>query len=146
MLQGVSVSCGCCICCSGYIRVLQVYYFKYFSCFRRMLHLFYLGVAYVSHIYCNYFIQMLHMFHTYVPSVIWMLHMFCNGYTRIFWCFRRMLQVFQLFSDVCCKCLSRCCKSRSGVAHIAVGPTTTAGPACMCMGVEGRERQAWETE
>jgi hypothetical protein len=51
--------------------------------------------------------------------------------------------------DVCCKCFnyfghmlqsisSRCYKTRSDVAHVAVGPTAaTARPACMRMEVEG---------
>jgi hypothetical protein len=90
------VSCGCCICCHGYIHMLQVYCFKCFSCFRRMLHVFYV---------------VLRMFHTYVVSV--------SSGCGI--CFTYMLQVFHLdvayvlqwlrtcfsgVSDVCCKCFN----------------------------------------
>jgi hypothetical protein len=47
-------------------------------CFRRMLYVFYLGVAYVSHLCCKCFIRMLHIFsarislvfETYVASVL----------------------------------------------------------------------------
>ena len=39
--------------------------------FRRMLQqVFYLDVAYVSHICCKCFIRMLHMFHTHAASVL----------------------------------------------------------------------------
>ena len=43
--SGLSV---CCICCTGYTRMLQVYVFKCFSCFKRKLQVFYLNVAYVA--------------------------------------------------------------------------------------------------
>jgi len=53
----------------------------------------------------------------------------CNGYTRgfkfflVFYkCFRRMLQVFQLFRTYVANVFSRCCKSRSSVAHVAMWP------------------------
>jgi hypothetical protein len=63
------------------------------------------NVLTVSDVYCTCFIWVLNMFHIYIAivshicskCVIWMLHIFCNGYTRVSWCFRRMLQVFQLF-------------------------------------------------
>jgi hypothetical protein len=47
-----------------------------------------------------------------------------------------MLQVFQLFRTYVVSVSSRCCKSRSGVAHIAMGPICrscrgTAEPAEM---------------
>jgi hypothetical protein len=100
--------------------MLQVYCSKCFNCFRRILHMFYLGVEYVSHIYCNCFIQMFHMFHTYVLSV----SSGCCIY------FAMATHVFPGVSDVCCKyfncfgrmlqVLSRCYKSRSVVAHITV--------------------------
>jgi hypothetical protein len=56
----------CCICCTGYIRMLQVY---------------------VSNVGCKYFIWMSHMLqcpYTYVASIC----------CKCFICFRRMLQVF----------------------------------------------------
>jgi hypothetical protein len=40
-------SSGCCICCGGYTRMLQVYS-KCFTCFTRMLQAFYLDVAYAA--------------------------------------------------------------------------------------------------
>jgi hypothetical protein len=91
--------------------------------FRRVLHLFYLGVAYVSHICCKCFIRMLHMFHTYVARVSSECCICFAMTTHMFsWCFRRMLQVFQLFWTYVASVSSRCCKSRSGVAHVAVEP------------------------
>jgi hypothetical protein len=70
-----SVLSGCCICCCGYTRMLQVYVpngSKCFSCFRRMLQVFYLDVAYVpvaiqyvaslcSKLFQTYFVAMLHV-------------------------------------------------------------------------------------
>jgi hypothetical protein len=44
----VSGLSGCCICCTGYTRTLQVYVFKCFGYFKRMLQVFYLDVAYVA--------------------------------------------------------------------------------------------------
>jgi hypothetical protein len=79
--------------------MLQVCCSKYFSCFKHMLQVFYLDVAYVSHIYCRCF--------------IWILHMFCNGYTR----------AFLMFQTYVASVSFRCCKSRSSVAHVIVGPS-----------------------
>jgi hypothetical protein len=47
-----------------------------------------------------------------------------------------MSQVFQLFQMYVASVLSKCCKSRSGVAHVIVGPAA-ARPAYMRVGVEG---------
>jgi hypothetical protein len=69
---------------------------------------FYLDVAYV-------FTHMLLVFHLDVA-------LFCNGYTRV-------SLVFQTYDA---NVSFRCCKSRSGVAHVAA-----AGPASKCVGVEG---------
>jgi hypothetical protein len=58
-------------------------------------------------------------------------------------CFGRMLQVFQLFRTYVANVSSRRCKSKFGVAHIAVRPicsnrpTAAAEPAYMCVGFEG---------
>jgi hypothetical protein len=57
-----------------------------------------------------------------------MLHMFYNGYTCVSDVY--MLQVFQLFQKYVANVFSRCYKSRSGVAHVAVNPI-------MHMSVEG---------
>ena len=66
------------------------------------------------------FICMLQVFHLYV----------CNGYKHVFKfflvfckCFRRMLQVFHLFLMYVASVSSGCCKNRSGVAYVAMGPT-----------------------
>jgi hypothetical protein len=48
--------------------VTHVVYFC--GVFSGMLQMFYLDVAYVSHICCKCFIWMLHMFHTHVASVL----------------------------------------------------------------------------
>jgi hypothetical protein len=56
-----SVLSRCCICCSGHTRMLQVYVFKYFSCFKRMLQVFNLDVAYVA--------VVIHMLQVYVLNV-----------------------------------------------------------------------------
>jgi hypothetical protein len=85
----------CCIYCNCYTRarILQAYVPNVSCVFRRMLQVCLLDVAYVSHIYCKFF--------------IWMLHMFCNGFSSVLRCFckcfRRMFEVFHLSSNVCCK-------------------------------------------
>jgi hypothetical protein len=104
-------------------------------------------VAYVTmvvHICCKLLLPMFHLFfHMHVASVfiwilyifshicckcsIWMLHIFCNG-------FKVFLDVFTNVLDACFMCficlqtylsnvVSRCFKSRSGVAHVAMGST-----------------------
>jgi hypothetical protein len=53
-----------------------------------------------------------------------MLYMFAMA-THVFsWCFRCMLQVFELFRTYIASVSSRCCKSRFSVAHVAIGPTS----------------------
>jgi hypothetical protein len=120
-------------------------------CFRRMLQVFYLDVAYVSHICCKCFMWMLYMFHIYVANISSGCCICFAMATHMFsW---RMLQVFQLLLDVCCKCVSsRCYKSRSGVAHVVVGPICRSHTYCSCWARaacvsvwRGREWQAWET-
>ena len=75
---------------------------KCFKCFICLLQLFHLDIIYV-----------------------------CNGFQLFFRCFASV-------SDVCCKCFncfhiydvgvsSGCCKSRFGIAHVAMGPT-----CCTC--------------
>ena len=66
------------------------------NCFRCTSKVFYLDVA-------NIDLDVAHVFqvfsvasNVYLKCFIWTLHIFCNGYTRVFWCFRRMLQVFHL--------------------------------------------------
>jgi hypothetical protein len=74
-----------------------------------------MGVAYVSHLCCKCW--MLHMFHTYVASVSSRCHIFAIAIYVFSSCFKRMLQVFQMYVV---NILSRCCKSRTSVVHIAV--------------------------
>jgi hypothetical protein len=125
-----SVSCGCCksrsgycICCNGYTRMLQMSVPNGSAVFRRMLHMFYLGVAYISHF-------MLQVFH---PDIAYASHIRCKCFismlicfamaTHVFSsCFRRMMQVFQLFQTYVANVSFRCCKSRLGVAYVVVGP------------------------
>jgi hypothetical protein len=86
-----SVSCECCICCSSYTCMLQVYYSKCFRCFRCML------------LVC--FIWVLHMFHTYVRKCfIGRCIYFCNGHTRVSLVFHTYVASISIDSDVCCKC------------------------------------------
>jgi hypothetical protein len=47
VLHVASILSGCYICCTGYTRMLQVYVFKCFNCFKHMLQVFYLDVAFV---------------------------------------------------------------------------------------------------
>jgi hypothetical protein len=62
--QDVAYVAYFCKCFQLYVaRVLKKY-------FKNMLQqVFYVDVAYLSHICCKYFIGMLHMFHTYVATV-----------------------------------------------------------------------------
>jgi hypothetical protein len=100
------ISCGCCksrsrccTCCNSCVRMLQRFVFNVsLVFFMYVASMFYLDVAYVSHICCKCF--------------IWILCMFCNGFQVFFWCFfasvseacfkyfhllfRRMLQVLHL--------------------------------------------------
>jgi hypothetical protein len=87
--------------------------FKSFSCLISMLQVFHLDVAYV--------LQWLQ--------------------TCFFWCFRRILQVFQFFQKYAASVLSRVAKVDLSVAHVAEThlqqpPDVAAGPACMRVGVE----------
>ena len=119
------VSSGCCMCFILMLYMLQWLYtyvlsvcFKYFSCFKLMLPIFYLDVACVYLdvvcllsrfcICCNGYSRMLQVYVSNIPFVldvcwkyfIWMLHMFQWLYTyvaRVYSkCFRCMLQVFYL--------------------------------------------------
>jgi hypothetical protein len=89
--------------------------FKYFSCFIRMLLVFYLDIAYV--------LQWLQTCFIGVSDV----------YCKCFNCFGLMLQVFYL----------NVTKVDLGATHVAVGPICSmqllhVEPACMHVGVEGR--------
>ena len=99
------VSPGCCICCIGYTRMLQVYVLKCFICFRRMLQVFlsvYCICCNAIHVCCKCMFQMFHLFQTYVASVLSGCCICCSRYTL-------MLQVYisniSPVYDVCCsKC------------------------------------------
>jgi hypothetical protein len=52
-----------------------------------------------------------------------------------------MLQVFQLFQTYVASVSSKCCKNKSGVVHVAMGPTTIEA-SCMRVGSRGMERGA----
>jgi hypothetical protein len=125
--------CTCYICCKCFRWILQVYCSKCFSHFRRMLHVFYQGVAHVSHICCKCFIRMLHMFHTYIASVSSRCSICFAMSTHVFfWFFRHMLQVFQLLRTDVANVSSKCYKSRLGVAHVAVRDPSAAATYCSC--------------
>jgi hypothetical protein len=118
----------------------------------QMCHLFQTHVASVlsgcctcfTHMLQVFHLLMLHMFHTYVASVssrccicfAMATHVF-SWCCKCFNCFGRMLQVFYL--DVAKVDL---------VLHMLCGtylPQPPAGPTCMRLGVEGRERPERET-
>jgi hypothetical protein len=85
--------------------MLQVYCSYYFRCFRRMLHMFYLGITYVSRICLEVFhLDIVYASHICCKCFVWMLHMFCNGYTRVSLVFHTYVASVSIDSDVCCKC------------------------------------------
>jgi hypothetical protein len=75
------------------------------------------------------FIRMLQVFHLDVSQVDLDVAYIWNGCTNVLslwdFCkhFRRMLKVFQLFRTYVASVSFECCKSRSNVAHVAVGLT-----------------------
>jgi hypothetical protein len=78
---------GCCICCTGYTRTLQVYV-QMFSYFKYMLQVFYLNIAYVAvdiHVCCicfkcfSYFKCMLQTFYLNVAYVIVAIPIYCKS-------------------------------------------------------------------
>jgi hypothetical protein len=79
----------------------------------------YLDIACVSHICCMCF--------------IWMLHIFCNWFLSVFMCFykcfRRMLQVFQLFRTYVINVSFGCLKYRSGIAS----PSSPSATSSRCL-------------
>jgi hypothetical protein len=97
------------------------------------------------------------VFHIYVANVLcgcciclqW-LHMCFQVFLVFYKCFRRMLQVFQLFWMNVASVSSRCCRSRSGIAHVAIGPTCCSR-LCSCSGTAKRAQTVpctctWEAE
>jgi hypothetical protein len=105
---------ACCKCFMWMLHMLQWLYTyvanvcsKCFSCFRRMLHGIYLGVAYVSHLYCESrcciytFSHICYKcFHLDVAYVLqWVQTCFprvLDVCCKCFNCFGRMLQMFPL--------------------------------------------------
>jgi hypothetical protein len=79
------------------------------------------------------FIRMLQGFHPDVCICLQWVHM-CFKFFLVFCkCFRRMLQVFHLFSDICCKCfIWMLRKSRSGVAHVTMRVRRGEGASSPC--------------
>jgi hypothetical protein len=116
-----------------------------------MLHVFYLGVAYVSGFalmlqlfypdVAYVFTHMLQVFHLDVAYVLQWLHTcfpcVSDVCCKCFNCFRGMLQVFQLFQTYVANVSSRCRKSESSVADVAdcSGPHLQQ-PQNMRVGVE----------
>jgi hypothetical protein len=90
---------------------------KCFICFRHMLQVFHVAIAYIYVNVSSIFIHTLQVFSSGSYNV-------CNGYTHVFkffWCFkcfRRMLQVFQLFLTYVVNVSSESCKRRSDIAHV----------------------------
>jgi hypothetical protein len=66
---------------------------------------------------------------------IWMLHIFYNCFSSVFRCFykcfRRMMQVFQVFRTYFANILFGCFKSRSGVVSLSSLPI--ASPRCLLL-------------
>jgi hypothetical protein len=107
------------------------------------------------HIYASVssvFICMLQVFHLDVYICLQWLH-------TCFQVFSGVLQVFQTYvtcvsavSDVCCKCSFGCCKSRSGVAYVAIrvrNEESASGPCARSGGtgiVRGGVGPAWACE
>jgi hypothetical protein len=105
-------------------RKLQVCLSRCCICFTHMLPIFYLDVAYA----CNDFQVFIRCF--------------CK-------CFRRIPQVFQLFRTYVASVSSRCCKSRSGVADVAMrvksrGDASGTGTWSGGMGLRGRVKHRRE--
>jgi hypothetical protein len=80
------------------------------------------------HVACVCFKHMLQVFYLDIAKVNLEVAYVCNGYTRVsrvsgvYKCFRCMLQVFQLFRTHVASVSSGCCKSTSGVVHVAMVP------------------------
>jgi hypothetical protein len=96
-----------------------------------MLQVFHLDVAKVD-MHVAYICKCFICFHTYVANVssrclqclhtcfqVFLVSLIC----KCFSCFRRMLQVLQLFQTYVASASSGCCKSRSNIAHVAMGLT-----------------------
>jgi hypothetical protein len=73
----------------------------------------------------------------------------CNDFQVSRKCFKRILQVFHLFRTYIASVSSRCCKSRSDVAHVANALRSGGGLSGPCARTGGvgstwaRETQAW---
>jgi hypothetical protein len=122
------VSSGCCKSRSG-VALLQWLYtcvasvcFKYFSCFKRMLQVFHLDVAYVAvtiHVCCKCVLQMFQLFHldvacfyldaAYVAVAIpvcckcmfQMFHLFQMYVARFIWMLHMLLWLYTYVVNVC---------------------------------------------
>jgi hypothetical protein len=80
------ISTGCCKSRFGVAMTIHIYckcMFQ-FRCFKRMLQVFYLDIAYVAltiHVCCKYMFQMFQLFQTYVASVLSRYFIYCTDYT-----------------------------------------------------------------
>jgi hypothetical protein len=98
-----------------------------FKCMFQIFHLFQTYVASVSFGYCKtrsgccIYMQVFQVFlYVYCKCFILMFPIAAHVFSSFFWCFGRMLQVFQLFWTYVASVLSVCYKSRSDVAHVAM--------------------------
>jgi hypothetical protein len=71
---------------------------KCFTCFRPMLQLFHMNVAYVSDICCKRLFKIFHLFQTYVASVCYL-----DVVVAIHICCKPMFVNVSLVLDVCCR-------------------------------------------
>jgi hypothetical protein len=118
-----------------------------FKCMFRMFYRFQTYVASVSfgccktRLACCIYMQVFQVFlYVCCKCFILIFVYVCNGYTRVLtfflvFCkyFKRMLQVFQLFRAYVTSVLSRCCKSKSGVTHVAMRVRSGGGTSGPCV-------------
>jgi hypothetical protein len=74
--------------------------FNCFSCFRHMLLVFYLDIAYIAvdiHVCCKCIFQMCHLFHTYVASISTGCCICCIIAYVLDICCKRLFKIFHLF-------------------------------------------------
>jgi hypothetical protein len=101
---------------------------KCFSCFKRMLQVFHLNVAYIVviiHVYCKCVFQMFQLFHLDVACFYLDVHMLqwlytyvASVYSKCFTFFIRMLQVFYLDVAYVTVVIHICCKHMFELFHL----------------------------
>jgi hypothetical protein len=117
------------------LHVLQWAIHVCFKCIFQMFYLFQTYVASVSfgccktrsgcciymQVFPGVFIRMLQVFHLDICMFLQWLHMCFQVFFLVFCkCFRRILQVYQLFWEYVASVLPRCCKNRLDFAHVAM--------------------------